>query len=359
MPLVQVNSDEDRSCISIQADLVDPLKGSEWDLLVSTHPLRTVFHGSGWAKLLNRTYHHEPFYLKIQREGKVIALIPLMQVSSPLTGRRGVCLPFSDFCSPLLWSQNDFPEIQEVLVNLARQKGWRYFELRGGEVLTSLSQSHGAYRSHQIDLSKGVEGVEERMASATRRCVRKAMRYGLQVKIGSSLGCLQDYQHLHVLTRKRHGVPPQPPAFFRNLHEEILDKDAGCVVLAYDKARLVAGAVFLWAGNHAVYKFGASDANYWSLRPNHLVMWSAIQTLVAQGCRVLDLGRTAISNDGLSHFKSSWGGDSAMIGYHRYGLKDRAWLCAENHREGGVAIFRWMPKTLSRIAGRFLYPHMD
>src|SRR3989442_10793821 len=85
---------------AVEARLINPLCDSDWDCLVASHPDASFFHSAAWAKVLNKTYGHAPFYLHFTQHGETVALMPMMEVRSPLTGRRGVCLPFTDSCDP-------------------------------------------------------------------------------------------------------------------------------------------------------------------------------------------------------------------------------------------------------------------
>ena len=67
----------------------------------------TVFHSSAWMRVLSKTYGHKALVLTWCRNGEVAAALPLLEVASPLTGRRGVSLPFTDFCKPLFFSECD------------------------------------------------------------------------------------------------------------------------------------------------------------------------------------------------------------------------------------------------------------
>src|SRR5207247_3405302 len=86
---------------SLQVRMVDPVNDPGWDHVVALHRDAGCFHTSAWAKVLQQTYHHRPFYLQFSRRRRLAALIPLMELRSLFTGRRGVCLPFSDSFDPL------------------------------------------------------------------------------------------------------------------------------------------------------------------------------------------------------------------------------------------------------------------
>src|SRR5437899_6057879 len=82
--------------------ILDPVNDPGWDHVVALHRDASCFHTSAWAKVLHQSYSHRPFYLHFSCGRRLAALLPLMEVRSPLTGRRGVCLPFSDACEPLM-----------------------------------------------------------------------------------------------------------------------------------------------------------------------------------------------------------------------------------------------------------------
>ena len=55
-----------------------------------------------------------------------MALVPLLEVSSPLTVRRGVCLPFTDFCDPLLFRGCDSSLASKLLCEFACSRKWNH-----------------------------------------------------------------------------------------------------------------------------------------------------------------------------------------------------------------------------------------
>ena len=81
---------------SLRMRVVDPLHEPAWNHVAALHRDAGCFHTSAWARVLHQTYKHRPFYLHFSCGGRLAALVPLMEVRSPFTGRRGVCLPFSD-----------------------------------------------------------------------------------------------------------------------------------------------------------------------------------------------------------------------------------------------------------------------
>jgi hypothetical protein len=351
--------DAEPNCVaSIPAEIrfLDPLSDPAWDALVLSHPESNVFHSSAWARVLSKSYGHRPLYLQLVRGGITRALVPLMEVRSPFTGRRGVCLPFSDFCGPLLFDDSEKSVILEKLATVARERNWKHFEIRDRFTAVPSLQFYG----HKLDLRSSPEILFAAFSSSVRRAIRKAEKSGLTADRSRTWEAVLDFYRLHVQTRRRHGVPPQPVAFFRNVFRELIEPGFGFILRATLGSRCVAAAVFLQFGRTAIYKFGASALAFQQLRGNNLVMWEGIRLLAQSGSEVLLFGRTSLSNDSLRRFKLGWGAEEEMINYCQWNVASRAWMASRDQSSGRHnAIFSKMPLALSRLAGALLYPHLD
>ena len=78
--------------------------------------------------------------------------------------------------------------------------------------------------------------------------MKKAVKEQIEISVNTSLQSIRDFYHLNCLTRKHHGVPPQPFNFFKNIHDHIIGKNMGIVVLAHHRNQVIAGAVFFHFG---------------------------------------------------------------------------------------------------------------
>ncbi len=339
---------------------IDPLTGDDWDREVLAHPRHSVFHRSAWARVLTETYGHRPFYLKLRSATADQAWIPLMEVSSPVTGLRGVSLPFSDFAGPL-WVGNENPEeVYQAIFRMAAERRWRHFDIRHSAVPPKDAEPFISYHGHVLDLTPGEDDIEAGLDPSVRRAIRKAGRSELEISIDTGSAAMAAFYELHCETRRRHGLPPQPYRFFASIQRNLLTCGLGEVVLASLKGKTVAGAVFLRSAGRAVYKFGASATATWDLRPNQWVMWHGIRHLVSQGCMELHFGRTSQGDDGLSRFKRSWGCRTETLDYFRHDTRAGRWLVGSPpSSEGHPLVFGKLPLAINRLAGRLIYPHLD
>jgi hypothetical protein len=345
---------------SLQIRIVDPLHEPGWDHVVALHRDACCFHTSAWAKVLHQTYGHRPFYLQFSCGRRLAALIPLMEVRSLFTGRRGVCLPFSDACEPLVFDPEAIGLARDRLIRFAHERRWKHVEIRGGKSFPLASSSTAKFYGHRLDLRSGIEELISRFASPVRRAIRKAERNSVSAEVVRNRQAIADFYRLHAQTRRRHGLPPQPASFFLNIYEHIIKPGLGFVVLAQQKSRSIAAAIFFSFGKNALYKYGASDEKFQELRANNLVMWQGIQFLARNGAAKLHFGRTECENDGLRRFKLSWGTKEEIIDYFRVDPSGRKCLVTAPSDSGfHKKIFARLPLALNRLAGSMIYPHLD
>ena len=361
VPRLDDEKNAQRGGPSLSASLMNPLLDKEWDDAVSAHPDATIFHSTAWARVLVDTYGHRPCYVQISLNGGLLALVPMMEVRSVLTRSRGICLPFSDYCAPLTLSSFGHERVTQKLQQIAHERCWSYFELRSHSIVPVNTPASESYYGHFLDLRIGPEALISNFASSVKRAVRKAQRSGLNVSIQSSPEAMAQFYQLHVRTRRRHGVPPQPRSFFINIQRHLINNPGfGFIVLVECQKDPIAAAIFFRLGRHAIYKFGASDERLQELRANNLAMFEGIRYLAEGGAETLHFGRTDKENEGLRRFKLSWGATEEILDYARFDTASRSWKHSRDSRSTSHRrIFRALPASLNRLAGAMIYPHLD
>jgi hypothetical protein len=339
---------------------VDPLQRPDWDSLLASFPERSIFHGSGWARVLRDTYGHRPFYFAQFKGERLAAVLPVMEVSSWLTGRRGVSLPFTDFCGALKSETGGGAALFETAINRGRERQWKYLECRARDAAWDGSLTSLEFYGHVIDLGAGVERLFQLLGPAMRRGVRKAEGAGIKVEFGTGLDSIRTFYALHCRTRQRHGLPPQPFRLFENIQRHILGAGQGFVAVARLENRPLAAGVFFSQGGQAIYKFGASDYRAQNLRPNNLMMWGAMRRCAEQGMTRLNLGRTSLSNEGLRRFKLGFGAEEEKWQYAKYDFASKQFIKDIDRVQGWFnGVFGRLPLPLLRLAGCVLYPHLS
>jgi len=331
----------------------------EWDDLVLNYQNSTFFHTAAWAKVLQESYGYSPTYFTIMGDPGQQALIPLLEINSFFTGRRGVSLAFTDCCDPLVADGMSFAQIISELIEYGKRARWKYLELRTSRPLPADIPASAQFHGHILDISGEENVVLSKFRDSTRRNIIKAEKKGVVVTINVSRDAIREFYRLNCTTRREHGLPCQPFAFFENIYSHIISKDLGVVALAAKDGKNIAGALFLHFNDRAIYKYGASDRSYQQYRSNNLLFWKAIQWYQGHGFKRLDFGRTEPENTGLLQFKRGWGTTENPIYFYRYDFRQKAFVTDYAKVTGWHnSIFRRMPIPLLKLAGAVLYRHV-
>ena len=343
----------------MRAFTLDPVADPRWRGLVERAPGGSVFHHPHWIGLLRSTYGYPVTACCVGSEGgHVEAGLPVADVSSRLTGRRLVALPFSDLCPPLV--AGDAPPgaaaAQAQALDGLRRRRAAPLEVRGaGEVLCEAASGE-RFHHHLLRLGPDVRHVERRFAKAQAgRGVRRALREGLRGTVRRDGDALEAFYRLHVATRRRLGVPTQPRRFVLGF-EALFREDLGFVLLIHHRDQPVAAAVFLTFGDVLTYKYGASDDRFLRWRPNNLLFREAIAWGCEHGMRTLDFGRTDRGQEGLRAFKLAWGAEEHELRYRHIGEASHRARSERGQRLLG-AVIRRGPPLAGRAIGEVLYRH--
>jgi hypothetical protein len=155
------------------------------------------------------------------------------------------------------------------------------------------------------------------------------------------------------MTRRRHGLPPQPLAWFRNLVACLGDRLT--MYVASKDGNPVASIVTMSFGNTVIYKYGASDAGQHKLGAMPFLFWRAIQDAKQAGATELDLGRSDLDQPGLVAFKDHLGATRSTLTYFsdpnaRPRVAHSRWLS-----RAARGVFAHLPDSALDLAGRVLY----
>jgi len=338
---------------------IDPLQDPRWSAFVRDHPCSSIFHTYGWLEALRRTYGFKPTALVTpDSEDELTNGLVFCCAKSWLTGCRLVSLPFSDHCDPLLKNEDILPLLIAELLELARGKRCKYVELRPAlELPWAPPDFHKtqAFYLHRLDLTPGASAVFRGFhPDCIQRKIRRAERQSLRVEEGRDTSHVQQFYHLLLRTRRRHGLPPQPITWFHNLIECL--GESLRIRLAYNNGTAIAGILTLEHRKTLVYKYGASDERFHNLGGIPCLFWHAIQDAIDRGFEVMDMGRSEIDNPGLIAFKDHWGAKADLMTY---------WTCPGRLPRGNSAwkktLVRRMcssaPDVALRIAGTLFYKH--
>lgn len=339
-----------------RAQLIDPLADPRWGAFVGSAADAGIFHHSSWLGLLHRQYGYAMSALCLTSEnGEIVAGLPLAHVKSRLTGTRVVSVPFADVCGPAALAEHQ--DLIEPLVDAVRSRHERNgvdVEIRAP--VAGLGADGGSFYHHLLELEADPAAVRTRFRPNVRNIINRAHREGVQVVRGTDREALDDFYRLHLLTRRRLGVPTQPKRFIRRF-EALFDQGFGFVLRARLDGRTIASAVFLTFKGVVMYKYSASDPAYLKKNPNYALLMEAIRWGCENDYQRLDMGRTDFETEGLRSFKRGWGTTERVLSYTRFSTRP-----VDHSSHGGVPqivrkVLRHAPPIGSRVVGAALYKH--
>jgi len=332
-----------------------------WDEFVQSHPEGTPYHLSGWLRTIADTYSFKPIlYAKKDEAGKLTGVFPLFKVGGLLTGSRLVSLPFSDYGGPLFedgaWDEHILKEILEGFA-----KRVKYVEIRSSLKSNTEFVCHDYYKRHIFRFGPDLLSMRKKINKRTiQYSIRKAERQGVEITMGDTMEEMLEFYRLNFMTRKKHGVPPQSKAFFKNLFENVISEGHGFILLAKHDSRIVAGSLFLVCGRGIHYKYNASDPSYLKkTTPNHLITWIAIRNGFEKGYEFMDFGRTSPDNEGLMRYKAMWGSECQNVPYYYYPQVTGTSSTEEGNLFYRVVtgIWKFLPDKIIEELGPMIYKH--
>jgi hypothetical protein len=338
--------------------ILDPSRCPDWDEMLLRSGDHAFFHTAGWARVLAASYGFKPLYFVRQEGERFSQIMPMMEVSSPLKGKRGIALPFTDRCAPHAEDPDESSAAVRSAIEYGKRSKWRSIEWRDDRYGPEGAPVWEFHLMHEIGLGKTEAELFGDLSSNNRRNIRKALREGVTVRIDRSADSVRSFYRLNCLTRKRHGLPPQPFIFFKNVFEHILSRGLGLVVSASYGGKVIAASVFFHFGTEALFKYGASEMEHQGLRPNNLILWEALRWYNAGGFKSLNLGRTEPENPGLLRYKRAWGGTESPLSYFRYDIGAGTYQIKRRRaRDRYLPLFARTPPVVLRLLGRLFYKY--
>jgi len=304
-----------------QVKIIAPLKDTRWDKFVHNHTEGSVFHLSNWAEVIIKTYNFRPFYLISEdASGNIDSGLPLFLVDNGILGKKLISIPFTDYVNPLISSENDYQQLLEKILEFYHKNKYKSIEIRGDIINNNIFlEPDISFKNFILNLQGKLKSdVWNNLHNSVKRGIKKAQKHDIKIITSNDLNAVKIFYDMNVITRKKHGVFPQPYNFYLNLWECIIQKELGFVMLANLNGAPISSAIFLHYNGTIYYKYGASYTEYLGYRPNNLLFWEAINWGLKNNFKYFDFGRVSQDNKGLMQFKRHWGANEFDLPYYYY-----------------------------------------
>lgn len=317
----------------------------------------SVFHTKNWSSVIDETYKFKTLRIVNFKNGRLSSLLPITEIKLPFMKKKGVSLPYTDYCQLLAKWEGDGQKIIKEAVNLGKERNWAYYEYRGGEITGYKNFSYQQYVLHTLNINEDISQLKQNLKKRAIRKIKASNKVGLSVEISKDSTYLNIYYSLHCKTKKRHGLPPQPYLFFKMIYKNLIQKGYGFISVAIWKNHVISAQLFLFSNTQGIYKYGSSNKKGLELSASYLLMWESIKYLKTCGVKSVSLGRTAIENQGLLMFKDSWGAKRNDLTYTKIYYK-KVKISKNKLLPVAKEIFKYLPIFLLKIIGRLAYPYV-
>ena len=278
----------------------------------------SFYHRPEWAECLREVYRL-PFDFYTARSADQLKGVLAVAEVPPLVGpRRFVSLPFSYAAGPLAQDQAVAEALTDAVRERARERRIKRVEIKSRGEFPPGREFHRTshYAAYEVPTGGGDAALWGRLhAGSTQRSIRKGQKAGVTVRRGSTREDWLIMATLEEQTAHGHGLPAPPRRFFLEGCRRLQEAGLASVYLAFTASGAPAAAITIWKGARSwIYGFGASDPQHLGVRPNHVLLWQALQDAAEAGC-LFDLGRAAPEQQSLVEFKRRWGGQAIPLAY--------------------------------------------
>ena len=217
----------------IKVKLLSSEHAARWDAFVRACPQATFFHLSAWQEIVRTVFRHRTFFLFAERDGQIIAVLPLAEVKSRLFGHALTSLPFCVYggIAAAADAGGDAVALLEGEVDsLARQLGVQHLECRNLQPRHPDWPRQDLYVTFRKEILPEVDANMLAIPRKQRAMVRKGIKNELVSHIDSNV---DRFFALYADNVLRHGTPALPKKFFQRLKETFGDD---CEVLTVTDA---------------------------------------------------------------------------------------------------------------------------
>ena len=324
---------------------------SRWDDYVEKHPGATVYHMSAWGRAVARSMGHKCYYISVEENGEICAVIPLIHVKSMLFGNSLVSVAFATNGGPVFDNAAALQMLDDECRKLAVELDVDYLECRNMDVVhEDWPAKKEMYSTFRKDLSADNEENMLAIPRKQRAMVRKGIKFGLKAVVDDQPNRLFAMYSESV---RNLGSPVFPKKLFYCLKEEY-GENCEILTIETDQGKAISSVMTFYFRDEVVPYYGGGTFEARGLAANDFMYWSLMERAVsARQCRIFDFGRSK-NGTGAFSFKKNWGFEPKPLNYE-FILKDGEELPDINPLNPKyqlmIKIWKKLPLPLANIVG--------
>lgn len=267
-----------------------------------------------FVKNICNSFDFEPLFgVAYNHDGSLANLLPGAVISSKIFGSKYISIPFDANYGDVLYPNDKATAgpIYDKLLEYSKVRKLQYIELRTQTRNEHLNEY--GFKENSIYLNTNIEIISQkenwrRLKENHKRAIKLAGRNELETELSYSFEDLKVFYRLLTANFQNFGTPIFPFNYLSNLWRQFSGSKKVFLIKASLKGKMISGILLFSHNDVVIYKYGAANQEYYNLRLYHSMIWRAIEYALAINARILNLGTTIKSNQGLLRFKRHFGG---------------------------------------------------
>lgn len=334
------------------ADQGDAAERARIEQFVSGQPDSTPFHLPAWSLAIADGCGAGVHYLMAEREGQIVAILPLHDVRSPLFGNALVSSAFAVSGGIL----GEWPALADEALALAARLGCPTVELRGGHLPEAgWDLDHHTYVGFRKALADNDEAQLLSIPRKQRAEVRRALGFDLDVTVGRGTSDAEQHYRVYSESVRNLGTPVFP----KRLFSAVLDhfgEDADILTVRH-QGKPLASVLSLYHKGVVMPYWGGGGADARSWRANEMMYYALmLHARREKGCHSFDFGRSKVGT-GPAAFKKNFGFEPEPLRYAKRALNGaeiRDINPMSPKYRAQIAIWQKLPLPVANLVGPWI-----
>ena len=323
----------------------------KWDAFVEACPEATFFHRAGWKTVIEKAFGHRTHYLLAERNGTIVAVLPLTEIKSRLFGHSLVSNAFCVYGGIAAADEEARNALDQHAQVLARELNVGHLEYRQRSPFHTDWASRDLYFTFRKPIDPDVEQNMLAIPRKQRAMVRKGIKNGLTSELDSGV---DRFYSLFADNVKRHGTPALPKRYFSMLRE-VFGKDCEILSVLHDD-QLISSVLTFYFRDEVLPYYAGDREGARHLAANDFKYWELMRLGCERGYRLFDYGRSKLGT-GQYDFKKNWGFEPTPLHYEYY-LVNATSVPEHNPLNPKYRLFIQMWRKLPTPIANTLGPHI-
>jgi len=291
-----------------------------WDNYVLNHPQGLAYQLFAWKQAVKKAYGHDARYFLAEKDNEICGILPLIDFRIPFFGSSLISLPYCDAGGILADSPEIIRELLQSTTSFAEESGSKC-QIRSTVAIESELPNSTSKVRMLLELPENSELFMASLRSKTRNKVKKPLKNGYQIKIGSA-ELLGEFYAIFSENMRELGSPVHSQKWLESVILEFADKARIVVIFTPDGIPVSAGIILLHPTTVS-NPWASSLRSYNHMKPNMLLYSTLLSYAADQGFKQFDFGRST-PGEGTYRFKEQWGAKPLPLHWYDYPATERS-----------------------------------